>query len=258
VIVTAHHVVSHEEVAVIGDSGNPISAQLAGRDRSTDLAVLKISEDALSALPDHAESTTLKLGELVLALGRSWRGSVVASAGIIGGMTGELQTRHGGRLDQHIRLALDLYSGMSGGPLVNAEGRLAGVNTNGLDRGRPIAIPCSTVDRVVTELLEKGHIARPHLGLAMQPVRLPDVLQTRAKSSTGLLTAYVQPGGPAEKGGVILGDILVELRGKSLEDLEEVHALLRKAKIGDSVAVTVLRGGNPLTLNIVLGDRGAQ
>jgi S1-C subfamily serine protease len=73
-----------------------------------------------------------------------------------------------------------------------------------------------------------------------------------------LLTVYVQPGGPAEQAGVILGDILVELRGKSLEDLEEVHALLRQSKIGDSVAVTVLRGGNPATLNIVLGDRGAQ
>jgi S1-C subfamily serine protease len=259
VIVTAHHAVGHEEVAVIGDSGKSISAQLAGRDPSTDLAVLKISDDAMPAVPDHGDSTSLKLGHLVLALGRSWRGSVVASAGIIGGVSGELQTRHGGRLDQHIRVALELYSGMSGGPLVDADGHIVGVNTNGLDRGRPITIPRSTVDRIVSELLEKGHIARPHLGLAMQPVRLPETLRIRAKSATtGLLTVYVQPGGPAEQAGVILGDILVELRGKSLEDLEEVHALLRQSKIGDSVAVTVLRGGNPATLNIVLGDRGAQ
>lgn len=257
VIVTAHHVVGHEGVRILGQSGNSTSAQLVGRDPSTDLAVLKVGEDASPAVA--GEPGSLKLGHVVLALGRSWRGNLVASAGIVGGMSGEFETRHGGHLDQHIRLALELYGGMSGGPLVNADGRVVGINTNGLDRGRPITVPSSTVDRVVTELLEKGHIARPHLGLAMQPVALPEALRSRAKSAnTGLLTVHVQPGGPAEQAGVILGDILVELRGKALEDLDEVHALLGQSKVGDSVSVTLLRGGNPLSLNIVVGDRGAQ
>lgn len=257
VIVTAHHAVGGDDVRVIAESGRSLNATLAGRDPSTDLAVLRVPDDALPNIPEHSSSAP-KLGNLVLALGRSWRGNPVASAGIIGGVSDELHTRGGGRLDQHIRLALDLYSGMSGGPLLNTEGRVLGINTHGLDRGRPLTIPPKTVDRVVNELLEKGHIARPHLGLAMQPVQLPESLQEKAKSAAGLLTAYVHPGGPADKAGVLVGDILIELQGKSGEELENIPSLVRGSKIGDCVPVKILRGGNAITLNVILGDLGAQ
>jgi S1-C subfamily serine protease len=258
VIVTAHHAVGRDEVTVVAAGGRSLVAKLAGRDPSTDLAVLNVAGDAVASVAEHAKENTVRLGDVVLALGRSWRGNLVASAGIVGGVSGELQTRGGGRLDQHIRLALELYSGMSGGPLVNADGQVIGINTNGLDRGRPVMVPIATVDRVVNELLEKGHIARPHLGLAMQTVQLPESLQEKAKADAGLLTVYVPPGGPADKAGVLVGDILIQLRGRSVDELENLPALLRESKIGDSVPATFLRGGNVITLNIVLGDRGAQ
>jgi S1-C subfamily serine protease len=257
-VVTACHALGRDEVTVVAEGGRSFAAKLAGRDPSTDLAVLSVAEDAVPSVAEHAKQNTVRLGNVVLALGRSWRGNLVASAGIVGGLGGELQTRAGGRLDQHVRLALELYSGMSGGPLVNAEGQVIGINTNGLDRGRPVMVPIATVDRVVNELLEKGHIARPHLGLAMQPVELPESLQEKAKAGAGLLTVYVPPGSPADKAGVLIGDILIQLRGRSVDELENLPALLRESKIGDSVPATFLRGGNLITLNIVLGDRGAQ
>jgi S1-C subfamily serine protease len=155
------------------DVGKTVKASVAGRDPSTDLAILKLPEGTSLALPAFGDAS-VKLGHFALALGRSRSSTLVASAGIVGGLSGEWQPRRGGRVDQHIRLDLELYPGFSGGPLVNAQGKVVGINTRGLARGRGVTIPNATVNRVVDELLEKGHIARPYLGLAMQPVAVPE------------------------------------------------------------------------------------
>src|SRR6201984_902126 len=178
VLVTAHHTIGREEdITVVAERGTTIKATLAGRDPSTDLAILKFTGDAGLPLPAFAESAPVKLGHIALALGRSRGANLVASAGIVGGLSGEWQPRRGGRVDQHIRLDLELYPGFSGGPLVNAQGKVVGINTGGLARGRGVTVPNSTVNRVVDELLEKGHIARPYLGVAMQPVAVPESLR---------------------------------------------------------------------------------
>jgi S1-C subfamily serine protease len=257
IVVTADHAIRREEeIKVIGADGKTVSATLAGRDSSTDLAVLKISESG-NAVADLGESTGLKLGQMVLALGRSWRGNLVASAGIIGGLSGNWRSPRGGLLDQHIRLDLSLYPGFSGGPLVNGQGKIVGVNTRGLAPGRPVTIPVLTVSRVVDELLEKGHIARPYLGLVMQPVAIPETMRVKLKSRTsnGLLVMHVESEGPADEGGVLLGDVLTEIRGTALEDLGSVQDLLASAKVGDSIAIRVIRGGETVQLSVNLGDR---
>lgn len=257
VIVTAEHAVRRaDEASVILQAGKSVSAAVAGRDPSTDLAVLKLTEaDALPLAPQS--DSDIKLGNMVLALGRSWRGNLVASFGMIGGLAGEWRTWRGGRVDQHIRLDLSLYLGFSGGPLVCAQGKVIGINTSAVARGRAVTIPVSTVNRVVDELLEKGHIARPYLGMALQPVEIPESTRVNAKSdiSTGLLVAHVDPGGPADKAGVLLGDTLVELAGKALEDTDNIQDRLTSYKVGDQIQVNVLRGGNPMQLTISLGDR---
>jgi S1-C subfamily serine protease len=258
VIVTANHGIRRDEgISVLLGPEKPVPATLAGRDPSTDLAILKLSDDRTLPLPDFAGTANLKLANLVLALGRSWRGYLVASAGIVGGLSGEWRTWRGGRVDQHIRLDLELYPGFSGGPLVDAQGKVVGINTGGTARGRAVTIPASTVNRVVDELLEKGHIARPHLGLAMQPVALPEGLRSKLRSgaTTGLLVAHVEQAGPADKVGILLGDILVELQGQPLEGTENVQQLLASARVGDQVPLVVLRGGSPVVLTITLGDR---
>jgi S1-C subfamily serine protease len=259
VIVTANHTIRREEDITVSTAGGQTGkATLAGQDPSTDLAILKVSEHTALPLPQFAEQ--VKLGHFVMALGRSRGANLVASAGIIGGLSGEWQPRRGGRLDQHIRLDLELYPGFSGGPLVNAQGKVVGINTRGLARGRGVTIPAATVNRVVDELLEKGHIARPYLGLAMQPVAVPESLRGKVSSAIGsaLLVVHVETASPAEKSGIQLGDLIVEFQGKPVEDTGDIQDLLSSAKVNDTVGVIVLRGGTPLTLSVKLEDRPAR
>ena len=256
-IVTAHHSIRREEdITVVAAGGKSFKANLSGRDPSTDLAILKVSEESALPIPSFGDGG-LKLGHVVLALGRSRGSNLVASAGIVGGISGEWEPRRGGRVDQHIRLSLELYPGFSGGPLVNAQGKVVGINTRGLSRGRAVTIPLATVNRIVDELIEKGHIAKPYLGLAMQPVAVPESLRGKAPGAgnSAVLVMHVEPAGPADKAGVLLGDVVVELQGKTVEDTGDIQQLLGSAKIGDTVAATVLRGGAPVKLSITLADR---
>jgi S1-C subfamily serine protease len=257
VIVTAHHGVRRdEEIKVSLPGGQVVSAKLAGRDPSTDLAVLRI-EDGGSRRPEFGDSTALKLGHLVLALGRTRRGDLVSSSGIIGGISGEWNSGHGGQLDQHIRLDLALYPGFSGGPLLNVKGEIVGVNTRGLSRGRALTIPVATVNRVVNELLEKGHITRPYLGIAMQPVALPDNVRSQlpAEARMGLVIMHVESGGPADKAGVLLGDVVVEVASKPVEHTDAIQDLISTAKIGDALAVRLLRAGQIKAVSITVGEK---
>jgi S1-C subfamily serine protease len=257
VVVTVHHAVQREEdIKVLLDGGRAVSAKLAGRDPSTDLAVLRIEEES-SGAPQLGDSTSLRLGHLVLALGRTRRGDLVASSGIIGGISGEWRNRRGGQLDQHIRLDLALYPGFSGGPLLNARGEVVGVNTRGLGHGRAVTLPVATVNRVVEELLEKGHIARPYLGVAMQPVEVPENMGSKlpAETRVGLLVMHVENGGPAEKAGVMLGDVVFEVGGKTVEHVDAIQDSLTTAKIGDVLQIRVIRAGEIKPVSIALGER---
>jgi S1-C subfamily serine protease len=116
------------------------------------------------------------------------------------------------------------------------------------------------VNRTVDELLQKGHIARPYLGIAMQPVSLPEALRSKLKTSTngGLMVLHVEPSGPAEKAGIVLGDVIVELQGKAALDTDNLRDLLASAKIGDTVKATVVRGGSPVDVSLTLGERPAR
>jgi S1-C subfamily serine protease len=258
VIVTAEHAVRRaEQVRVNFGSDNSFTATVAGRDPSTDIAVLRLPDNATVPVAPVDQAAELKLAQLVLALARSRRGNVVASAGIIGGLSGEFHTWRGGRLDQQVRLALELYPGFSGGPLLSGQGRVIGINSTAIARGRAVMIPVSTVNRVVDELLEKGHIARPYLGLAMQPVDIPEALAAKLKtpSSRGLLVVQVERGGPAENSGILIGDILVALREQSLHETENLHDALLSARIGTALPLTLLRAGNPVQVSITLSER---
>jgi S1-C subfamily serine protease len=116
------------------------------------------------------------------------------------------------------------------------------------------------VNRVVDELLEKGHIARPYLGLAMQPVAVPESLRGKVTPTVNaaLLVVHVEPSGPAGKVGVLLGDVLTEIDGKPVEDTGDIQELLATFKVGAQLDATVLRGGAPVKLSIMLEDRPAR
>lgn len=257
VVVTVHHGVQRDEdIKVLLGGGRVVSAKLAGRDPSTDLSVLRIEEGS-SGPPQLGDSTSLRLGHLVLALGRTRRGDLVASSGIIGGISGEWRNRRGGQLDQHIRLDLAMYPGFSGGPLLNSRGEVVGMNTRGLAHGRAVTVPVATVNRVVEELLEKGHIARPYLGIAMQPVEVPNNMRSKLPADTrvGLLVMHVENGGPSEKAGVQLGDVLFEVSGKTVQHTDAIQDSLATASVGDVLQVRVIRAGEIKPVSITLGER---
>ena len=257
-IVTVHHAIRNEEgITILTHEKKRVPAKLAGRDAGTDLAVLKLEDQAGMTTPSFGDAAQVKLANFVLALGRTRFGDLVASAGIVGGLSGEWRTWRGGRIDQSIRLDLKLYPGFSGGPLVSVAGKVLGVNTNVLSRGRAVTIPVSTVNRTVDELLEKGHIARPYLGAAMQPVGIPENLRSKFKTAPvgGLMVLHVESGGPADKAGIVMGDVIVELGGTPALDLEQIHDFLLSRRIQDNIEVSLLRGGAAQTLGITLGER---
>lgn len=244
-IVTVNHAVRGEEARVVLANGERISSRVAGRDPGTDLAVLRLERRVESPQPQWGTQAKLRIGDLTLALARSWRGNIVASSGIISGLIpGPWRTRRGGELDRFVRPDLTMYPGFSGGPLLNSQGDFLGINTMGLHRSG-ITIPASTVTRVSGELLEKGRVERPYLGLAMQGVALPESLRNKLNltSEEGLLVVHVEPGSPAEKAGLLLGDTLIELEGKAVVDTEGVQDVLRSHPIGSEVEARFLRGG---------------
>jgi S1-C subfamily serine protease len=260
-VITVHHALRRDEEAVIVLApGQRIAARVVGRDPSTDLALLRLEQPVKSPPARWAKSSDLRIAEVVLALARTRRGNIVASAGIVSGYINEpWRTWHGGELDQFIRPDLNLYPGFSGGPLLNSEAELLGVNTAGLHRSG-ITIPAATVVRVAAELLETGRIARPYLGLAMQAVPLTESLRTKLNltASEGLLVAHVEPGSPAEKAGVLLGDVLLELEDKPVADTDTVQNQLRSQKSGSEIPAVFIRGGAVVKVKLKLEARPAR
>ncbi len=256
-VVTANHALRRDEdISVVIASGQSVAARMIGRDPGTDLAVLRLQQPVPGDRAQWGDASKLRIGELVLAVGRTWRGNIVSSSGVVSGLMGRWRTWRGGELDQFIRPDLMLYPGFSGGPLVNSQGQIVGLNTAGLHRSG-ITVPAATVTRVATELLEKGRIERPYLGLAMQAVTLPESLRAslNLKASEGLLVAHVEPGSPAEKGGVLLGDVLVEIEGKPVPETDAVQEILHTFKVGQAIELKLVRGGALSTASLTLAAR---
>jgi S1-C subfamily serine protease len=251
VIVTADHTVrAAEDITVTTPDGRALPAVLAGRDPGTDLAVLTV-KDAGSATAALGDDAGLKVGHLVLALGYGPR----VSWGVIGALGPRWRSWRGGEIERLVRLDLTLYPGFSGGPLVDAGGRVVGLNTSGLARDAGLAVPATTVTRVADELLRTGHVSRGYLGLGMQPVPLPEPLrrQLGLTRETGLIVVTVEPDGPAARAGVLLGDVLVALAGAPVSDLDDVQAQLGSDRIGVAVPAVLVRAGARTELSITVG-----
>src|SRR5207253_2848543 len=213
-IVTANHTVRvDEDITVTRPDGRAIAATLAGRDPAIDVAVLKVDAPEV-AVADLGESNAVRVGHLVLAGGRgpcaSW--GVVSAIG-----EGRGPRSAGGAL---FSLDLTLYPGFSGGPLVNAQGQVIGVNSSGTSRHLQLAIPSAAVTRVVDELVRRGRLARPYLGVGTQPVSLPEALRQRfnLEQPTAVIVVAVQPSSPAASAGLLMGDVIVSLGGTSITD----------------------------------------
>jgi S1-C subfamily serine protease len=247
VIVTAEHTVRREEeITVTLPDGTDRPASLAGADAGTDLAVLKLAEPA--GEPALARTGELRPGYLALAIGRSENSGVNATLGIISAVSGSWRTWRGGRLDQYIRLDLNMYPSSSGGAVIDTSGAVIGIATSGLSRIAGLAIPSSTINRVTGEILSRGHVARGYLGVGLQPVNVTD-------HQKGLIVLSVERDGPADKAGLLVGDILVSLGGKTVTDTGDVQTSLESVAVGHAIEAALLRGGAGRQVTITVGER---
>jgi S1-C subfamily serine protease len=254
-VLTADHAVTREEnIKVILPDGRSLAATVAGRDPGSDLAILRLAEKALTATKT---SEDVKVGQLVLALGRPNSAGMQASWGIVTSISGPARTFRGGMLDEYIRSETTPYPGFSGGPLVNTEGEVLGLNTSGLTRGSSLTIPVKVAWRVAEALATHGSVKRGYLGVRTQPVEIPEAARQALKREQehGLLVLWLEEAGPAETGGLLVGDILAAINGQSLSDPDDLFAALNSETVGKAATVDVLRGGRPETVHVTVGER---
>lgn len=252
-IVTTHHVLEGDDIKVGLPDGNKVKATLVGRDPTTDLALLRAETTGLTPAA-WGDTDAARVGHMVLALGRPGE-SVRATLGIISALGKSWQTPSGGRVDRYLQTDVVMYPGFSGGPLVDSESHVLGINTSALLRGISLTIPTLTVRQVVETLLTHGRVRRGHLGVAAQPARLQGDLPKQVGQETGLLLISVEQGSPADKGGLLMGDTIVVLDGQPVRHLDDLLALLSGDKIGASVPVRIVRGGRVEELKVTIGER---
>ncbi|WP_309889774.1 trypsin-like peptidase domain-containing protein [Archangium sp.] len=253
-ILTTHHAIENEGSITLGlADGRSVSAELVGRDPSTDLALLKAEVSGLTPLaPTPLEG--VKVGHLVLAVGRPGR-TTRATLGIVSAFGEGWRTYAGGRIDRYLETDADLPPGFSGGALVDAQGRFLGLLTAALSRTAAVVIPGETLQRVGQALQQHGGIRRGYLGVGAQPVRLSKSLWERAGTEAGLIFLTIEPDGPADKAGLMMGDVLVSLGGQPLHSIEELLGYLGDEKVGTQVQARVLRAGEVRDLPITVGRR---
>ncbi len=254
-ILTADHVVTREEnIKALLPDGRTLPATIAGRDPGSDLALLRLSEKALTPAKT---SEDVKVGQLVLALGRPNSEGMQASWGIVTSINGPTRTFRGGLLDEYIRTETTPYPGFSGGPLVSTEGEVLGLNTSGLTHGSSLTIPVKVAWRIAEALARHGTVKRGYLGVRTQPVEIPEAGRKALKreQNHGLLVLWLEEGGPAEKGGLLVGDILVAISSQPVGDPDDLFSALNSDAVGKTIAVEILRGGRPETVRVTVGER---
>ncbi len=259
VIVTAEHALRRDEdiqVTLPGD--RTAQAKLAGRDPSTDLAVLRCAEatDAIA----HGGVDALKTGSLALVVGRTRASGPVATLGFVSLAAEQRKLWGGGSVKPYVRLDVALQRTAVGGAVVDGAGAAMGLATPRFSPGGAVVLPVALVDRVVDALLSKGHIPRGYLGVGLQPVRLPEALREslQRKERSAAMILEVEPGGPADQAGVLIGDILIALDDRPVARLEDVQAQLHGEQIGATLKAKFLRGGQVREVGIVVQEKKAR
>jgi S1-C subfamily serine protease len=252
-IVTSNHVVEESEAITVGLSdGTSLKATLVGRDPATDIALLRAERGGLTPAT-WVDAGDLKVGHLALALGRPGK-TVQATLGIVSALGGAWRTGAGGEIDHYLQTDVVMYPGFSGGPLVDAAGRVAGINSSALARGVSAAVPAATVKRVVDALSAHGKMPRGYLGVGVQPVRLAEALHAAVGQETGLMIMSVESDSPAQQGGLVQGDVIVNFDGQSIRGLDELQALLSADRASKSVPVRIVRSGQVHTVTVTVGQ----
>jgi S1-C subfamily serine protease len=253
-IVVSDHLLDADPQVRVRSSEGDVTARVIGRDAGTDLALLQVEGATLTPVTVSAEAPAV--GQVVVAVGRSFSG-VVAYPGFITQLSGPHHVWPGFRLERAIHTTLEPFSGFSGGALANAAGDVIGISTSAIDRGRGVAIPMTDVSRVVASLKQHGRLRRGYLGITSMPVAVP-TRQRADGAERGLLVTSVAPDSPADQAQVLVGDILVAIDGTPAKRPDDLAAHLTGDRVGHVSVLQVVRGLQPVKLDITVGERNAD
>ena len=252
-VLAADHAIEREDgLTVETATGSALAAQLVGRDLASDLAVLRVP--GLGVEPARAAATAARVGQFALAVGRPAGRELMASIGVVSAIGGPLRTR-GGVLEQYLRTDATPYPGFSGGALIDVRGSVLGILTTGLGGGAALAVPVAAAWRLAEPLARQGYVSRGWLGIGSQPVRIPPGQRGGQGHQAGLLVVDLAPDGPALRGGILLGDILIVMDHQAVDSGEALQAHLGGDRVGRTVALQVIRGGALVTLEVTVGQR---
>jgi S1-C subfamily serine protease len=257
VLTTTSALGREEQLVVRRADGQTLDAELKGWDPATGLAVLSV--EGLGAAPLAVATEDARVGEVAIALARSWSNSITASAGLVSVIGGPLRTGRRRAIDRVIRTSAPMHDGFAGGPLLDARGRLIGVATAAAIRGLHVVIPSSIAVRTAEAIAEHGTTRRGYLGLAGQRVTVPAAQRGDGESdASGVLVVHVQSGSPAAAAGVLLGDVVLGFDGHPVESAEDLLDLLTGERIGTQVPLRISRGGALRDLEVVVGARASS
>jgi S1-C subfamily serine protease len=259
VLTTVHALGREDDLHVRRHDGDSLDAELSGWDPTTGLALLRVSGlNSQPIAPEALPAQNARVGQLALAVARSWSNAVTASAGIISVIGGPLPTGRRRAIDQVIRTTAPMHDGFAGGAFLDPSGRLLGVATAASIRGLGVIIPAAIAWKTAATLREHGGLKRGYLGIAGQPVALSEQQQTALGREDGLLVMGVTSASPAAAAGVLVGDVVLEFDGHSIHSPEDLLDLLLGDRVGRSVTLRLLRGGSSVDSQVVVGERPAR
>ena len=253
VLMADHSLQREEGITVEKGDGRKLPARILGRDPTSDLALLEV--EGLKGEAATPVEEAARVGQISLSLGRPGREGLRASFGIVSATGGPLRMGRGTMMERYIQADTTPYPGLGGGPLIDVHGNVLGIITAGMMRGITLAVPVNVAWQVAETLKSQGHVKRGYLGILSQPVRLPAAQQSESRNR-GLLIVGVEEDSPAGHGGLLMGDILVGLDGQNVEGTDGLQALLAGERVGKEVEVEMVRGGEPHTFRLTVGQRG--
>ena len=254
IIVTSEQALPRkDDFELVAPGGSILTARLAGRDPSTNIAILKPAASVASPAIAAGEART---GAVALAVGADGTGGASARLGLVNLAGPEWHSSRGGLIDRRIVLDVRLARREEGGPVFDVAGGCLGMSTFG-PRGQVLAIPAATIERVVPQLARDGHIARGWLGVALQAVAVPDALRDSADQSSGMMVMSVVENGPAAQAGILAGDIILSVDGTSAHRFRKIARHFGADSIGRTADVRLIRSGAVMTVQTTIAERQA-
>jgi S1-C subfamily serine protease len=256
-VITASHVLERDTyLSITTPDGQQHPAKLLGRDPGSDVAILGVADAALKPF-ERPDADNLAAGNLVLAVGRPGTPEPIASFGAVSSVGGAWRTAQGGLLDAYVRADVALLPGLSGGAIADVQGRVVAMLSAYLAGGDPVGIPVQNLDGIVQRILSGQSSRRAYLGVSTQPVELQETLRSRLSlaQTGGLMLLGIEPGTPAEQGGLLLGDILLSIGGRTVEDGEALQMALGPDAVNTATPIKLIRGGDLREISVTPAPR---